>query len=130
MINSNFIACCTGRSAGFAPFKILLGGRSKESWLAEKTKISEARKTWKKLLAIRDGMVLERKTINTPKGPIEVDVVPAVRDLIKCCEVILDRAVGKPSQQVELDGGVKIFRVVAPFYPAKDSDSNKSSGSK
>jgi hypothetical protein len=74
----------------------------KKYWLEEKEKIAEARKAWKKLLAVRDGMVLERKTIASPDVPIEVDVVPSARDLIKCCEVILDRAVGKPAQAVDL----------------------------
>jgi hypothetical protein len=28
MMNSNFVACCTGKSAGLAPFKILATGRT------------------------------------------------------------------------------------------------------
>jgi hypothetical protein len=52
-------------------------GARKKYWISEKEKIAEARKAWKKLLALRDGMVLERKTINTAEGVLEVDVVPS-----------------------------------------------------
>jgi hypothetical protein len=86
-------------------------GPRKKYWISEKEKIAEARKTWKKLLALRDEMVLERKTINTPEGPVEVDVLPSARDLIKCCEVILDRAIGKPAQQVDLTSHGERFNV-------------------
>jgi hypothetical protein len=88
----------------------------KKYWISEKEKIAEARKTWCKLLALRDGMVLERKTVSTPAGPVEVEVVPSARDLIKCCEVILDRAVGKPAQQVDLtSAGERITNITNTF---------------
>jgi hypothetical protein len=61
-------------------------------------------------------MVLERKTINNPEGRLVIDVVPSVRDLIKCCEVILDRAVGKPSQAIDLTGrGERFVNITNTF---------------
>ena len=93
-------------------------GPRKKYWISEKEKIAEARKAWSKLLAVRDGMVLERKIVNAPDGVVEVDVVPSARDLIKCCEVILDRAVGKPSQQVDLTTGGERFNTIINTFDA------------
>jgi hypothetical protein len=91
-------------------------GARKKYWISEKEKIAEARKAWNKLLALRDGMVLERKLVNTPDGPVEVDVVPSARGFIRCCEVILDRAVGKPGQAVDLtSGGERITNITNTF---------------
>ena len=52
----------------------------------------------------RNGMVLERKIIGKDDdgNPIEVDVVPSIKELIACCKEILDRAVGKASQEIDL----------------------------
>jgi hypothetical protein len=57
------------------------------------------------LIEIRNGMVLERKVIGKDDdgNPIEVDVVPSIKDLIACCKEILNRAVGMPSQEVDLN---------------------------
>lgn len=80
------------------------GSKTKRQWIKEKERIREARATWKRLLRVRDDLVLERKTIMSPDGPIEVDVVPSAKDYIACCKEILNRAIGLPKQEVELSG--------------------------
>jgi hypothetical protein len=97
-------------------------GPMKKYWISEKDKIAEARKTWKKLLAMRDGMVLERKTVNTPEGPIEVDVVPSIKDLILCCHSILDRTIGKPAQNVDLASKGKQIPTMIYMHPPLEDD--------
>ena len=57
-------------------------------------------------------MVLERKTVNTADGPVDVEVVPSVRDLIRICEVILDRVVGKPMQEIDVTAGGERFHTI------------------
>jgi hypothetical protein len=79
-------------------------GRPKRYWIKEKERFREAKASWKKLIEIRNGLVLERKTIMSPEGPIEVDVVPSIKDLISCCDKIMDRGIGKATQAVELTG--------------------------
>src|ERR1043166_4535782 len=79
--------------------------KTRRQWIKEQERFREAKASWEKLLKLRDEMVLERKTIPGPGGePIEVDVVPSVRELIACCKEILNRAVGLPKQEVEVTG--------------------------
>jgi hypothetical protein len=82
------------------------GGRPKKSWIKDRERMREAQATWKKLLQVRDDMVLERKEVGKfPNGdPIIADVVPSVRDYLFCCKQILDRSVGLPRQEIELTG--------------------------
>ena len=85
-------------------------GAPKRVWVSPLERGREARRTWKRLLKIRDSLILERKTIQTPDGPVEVEVTPSIRDLIRCCEVILNRAVGMPKQQVEVESNTPAIR--------------------
>jgi hypothetical protein len=84
-------------------------GRPKRYWIKEKERFREARASWAKLIQIRNDLVLERKESQNDKGePYFIDVVPSIKDYIACCKEIMDRAIGKPTQAVELigeDGG-------------------------
>jgi len=102
------------------------GGRSKKSWIKDRERMWEAKRTWKLLLKLRDGMILERKEIGKdPKTgePIMADVVPSARDLIACCKEILNRAVGMPSQEVDLQSTPRLTVLVRTIDPDTDRDS-------
>jgi hypothetical protein len=88
-------------------------GAPKRAWLADATRFEEARKTWHRLLAIRDGLILERQQIRADNGEmITVDVTPSVRDLIIVCDKILDRAIGKAIQPVaEHHSGIVVHEI-------------------
>lgn len=72
------------------------GGKRKALGLSDAVRASEGLKTWARLLAIRDGAVLERKTVITPEGPVEVDVTASVKDLRETCKLILAYTWGTP----------------------------------
>jgi hypothetical protein len=88
----------------------------------DRERMREAHKTWKKLLQIRDGLVLERKVIGKDDdgNPIEADVVPSIKDLIACCKEILNRAVGMPSQEIDLSSNGGLTVLVKTFDPDAD----------
>jgi hypothetical protein len=69
-------------------------GRPRRRWIGinEKDRVAEARKTWERLLRLRDHLVLERKHIGTDKDgePVIADVVPSAKDYIACCKEILE----------------------------------------
>lgn len=71
------------------------GGRTKKSWLDEKRRIAETRKSFQALLDMRDGMVLER---SVTRDGTECVVVPSAKDYISVNREILDRCQGKPAQ--------------------------------
>jgi hypothetical protein len=81
-------------------------GNTRRRWIQEKQRIAEARATWAKLLKIRDGLIIERRTVQTADGAQELEVCASIKDLLKCCEIILNRAVGLPKQAIELEGNV------------------------
>lgn len=91
--------------------------KTRRQWVKEQERFREAKASWKKLLQIRDDMVLERKEIgiDAEGNPRIVDVVPSIKDYLACCKQILDRAIGLPTQAVELTGseeGPLVFQVV------------------
>ena len=75
-------------------------------------------------------MVLERKTIGKDDegNPIEVDVVASIKDLIICCDKILDRAVGKPSQEMDLNSKQGLTVLVRAFDPDADKSEERRHG--
>jgi len=73
------------------------GGRPK-TFLSSGVRLQEAKKTWKRLLQIRDGLILEQQT----KDGEPILVTPSIKDLIRVCEPILDRTVGKPRQDMTM----------------------------
>jgi hypothetical protein len=79
-----------------------LGYRTKRQWIKEKERFEEAKKSWAKLLDLRDGLILERKMMMVDGKMQEVIVTPSAHDLIDCCDKILSRAVGKPKQEVSV----------------------------
>lgn len=82
-------------------------GRRRADWINEKRKIKEARKSYDKLCALRDGMVLERKVILVDGAELEVEVVPSHQEYRKVCAEILNRSIGKPAQQITVSGDPK-----------------------
>ena len=98
------------------------GGRPKKSWIKDRERMREAQASWRKLIDIRNGMVLERKTVKdfSTGEMIEVDMVPSIKDLIACCKEILNRAVGMPSQEVDLTGKEGLTVLVRAFDPDAD----------
>ena len=78
------------------------GGRTRKGWIQEQERFREARRSWRRLIEIRDGLVLERKSITNAAGEVtHVDVVSSIKDEIACCKEILNRAIGLPAQFVE-----------------------------
>jgi hypothetical protein len=77
------------------------GGKRKALGLSRAVRKSEGLKTWAKLLAIRDDMVLERKEIGKALDgtPIMVDVVPSIKEQRETCKLILAYVWGTPVQQ-------------------------------
>jgi hypothetical protein len=77
------------------------GGRTRKGWLTEQRKIVEAKRTWAKLLAIRDGLIRQQETDSLGHT---YDVVASHKDLRETCKLILAYSVGQPKQQVEHTG--------------------------
>jgi hypothetical protein len=77
------------------------GGRTRKGWLTEQKKISEAKKTWAKLLAIRDDLIRQQEV---DRDGNVFDVVASHKDLRETCKLILAYSVGQPKQQVEHTG--------------------------
>ena len=77
------------------------GGRKKALGLSHAVRKNEGLKTWAKLLAIRDDMVLERKEIGKDDegAPIMVDVVPSIKEQRETAKLILAYCWGTPVPQ-------------------------------
>jgi hypothetical protein len=60
------------------------GGRPK-TFLSPGVRLQEAKKSWKRLLQIRDGLIVEQRT----KDGEPILATPSVKDLIRVCESIL-----------------------------------------
>jgi hypothetical protein len=76
-------------------------GRTKRFWINEKKRLREARKSFDKLVEIRDAKIYQR-TFEVVDGVVkEVDVVPSVKEVRESCKAIMAYTVGLPVQQVE-----------------------------
>lgn len=109
------------------------GYKTKRQWIKEQERFREAKATWKKLLQLRDDLILERKQIGTDKDglPIVADVVPSVKDYLNCCKQILDRAIGLPKQEVELkneNGEPFAFNVILKGNEIQSDEHQSGSG--
>lgn len=76
-------------------------GRPKRYWITEQARMTQARKSWKTLIDIRDGRVHEQAF--TPEG-VEYSVAASVRDVREAAKSIMAYAVGLPKQALELTG--------------------------
>ncbi len=109
-----------GNSHARNPTGIKYKRDTRAGWIDDEERIREGRETWKRLLRIRDDLVVERKELRDDKGlirdpithePIMVDVVMDSKAYLKACELILNRAFGLPKQELELNsdgGGIQI----------------------
>lgn len=78
------------------------GGKRKALGLSRGVRIQEGKKTWKKLLQIRDEQVKE-PYLNKETGEL-VYVVPSIKELRESCKLILAYCWGQPSQKLEVTG--------------------------
>ena len=81
------------------------GGKKKALGLSRAVRASEGLETWAKLLAIRDGLVVERRQIGVDKqgAPIFQEVVADVKELVRVCQILLGYCWGLPAQKINLD---------------------------
>jgi hypothetical protein len=75
------------------------GYKTKRQWIAEKRRISEARKTFDRLIQIRDGLI---KEIGEDENGNTIYATPSAKDLLNCCRQIFDRAIGLPRVEGDL----------------------------
>ena len=119
----------SGNPKGSKPGARALLSLEQRYWLDQKNKVIEARKTFRKLVKIRDDMVLERKMMKHPEtGEMcEFEVVPSIQDYIAVCREILDRTIGKPKQEIAVkgdDGKPLNWGIVLQQQSAEQANSN------
>ena len=77
-------------------------GRPKRYWITEQQRMTQARKSWKTLIDIRDGRIKEQEWDDEKKEMITV--APSVKQVREAATKIMAYAVGMPKQAVEHTG--------------------------
>jgi uncharacterized protein DUF5681 len=77
-------------------------GRPK-SFLSKAVKEDQFRKSFRKLVAIRDGFIKQLEIAYDEEGkPVEAYAVANIKDIINACKLTIAYSAGLPVQQIEL----------------------------